>query len=107
MPGMPVWYVYLVQCADGTLYCGITTDVSRRLAQHDGMLPGGARYTQSRRPVKLLATKPCTGRSEALRLEYAVKQRPQAQKLAFLQGRVSSEKEVPRSPTADLDGVQP
>ena len=82
---VPVWYVYLVQCVDATLYCGVTTDVPRRLAQHNGEIPGGARYTRSRRPVRLLAQRACAGRSEALRLEYAVKQCPAMRKLAFLQ----------------------
>ncbi|MEW6253246.1 MAG: GIY-YIG nuclease family protein, partial [Planctomycetota bacterium] len=43
------WWVYLVRCADGTLYTGITTDVERRLAEHNGAAGGGARYTRSRR----------------------------------------------------------
>ena len=37
------WHVYLLECADGTLYCGVTTDLARRLAQHNGLAPGGAR----------------------------------------------------------------
>ncbi|MEG6502462.1 GIY-YIG nuclease family protein, partial [Desulfovibrio sp. 1214_IL3152] len=40
------WLVYLLECADGTLYCGITRDMERRLAQHNGALAGGARYTR-------------------------------------------------------------
>ena len=62
------WHVYLLECADGTLYCGVTTDLARRLAQHNGLAPGGARYT-----------------SAALRLECAVKARPRAEKILFLQ----------------------
>ena len=85
MSDISIWYVYIVCCSDATLYCGVTTDVSRRLAQHNGECRGGARYTRSRRPVTLLATRRCEGRSEALRLECAVKRLPQAQKLAALQ----------------------
>ena len=47
------WHVYLLRCADDTLYCGVTTDLDRRLAQHNGRLAGGARYTRPRRPVAL------------------------------------------------------
>jgi putative endonuclease len=47
------WFVYLLRCADGTLYTGITTDVDRRLAEHNGNHGLGARYTRSRRPVTL------------------------------------------------------
>ncbi len=80
------WYVYLLRCADGSLYCGSTTDPSRRLAQHNGALPGGARYTRSRRPVRLLLARPCRSRSEALRLEALVKKTPAARKEARLHG---------------------
>lgn len=79
-----LWYVYLLSCADGTLYCGITTNITRRLAQHNGQCAGGARYTRGRRPVSLLASKACALREQALRLEQAVKSRPKNQKIDFL-----------------------
>ena len=78
------WCVYLLTCADGTLYCGVTTDLARRLDMHNGILAGGARYTRGRRPVKLTA---CTGnltQGEALRLEARVKKTPRAQKASLL-----------------------
>jgi len=78
------WQVYLVECADKTLYCGVTTDIARRVDQHNGNIPGGARYTRSRRPVRLVASRPCRDRSEALRLEYRVKHMERSAKLAFL-----------------------
>ena len=78
------WLVYLLECADGSLYCGITTNMNRRLHQHNGQLPGGARYTRGRRPVRLLASRACDGKSTALRLEKAVKSRARAHKLQFL-----------------------
>ncbi|MDR3175701.1 MAG: GIY-YIG nuclease family protein [Desulfovibrio sp.] len=83
----PRWYVYLLECADGTWYCGITTDIARRLKQHDGLLPGGAKYTRTRRPVRLLASRECKDRSEACRLEYAVKAAPREKKLKELHGK--------------------
>ena len=61
------WKVYLLECADGSYYCGICTDMERRLAEHNGDLPGGARYTRTRRPVRVLAWAPCADRSEASR----------------------------------------
>lgn len=78
------WLVYLLECADGTLYCGITTNMERRLSQHNGRVPGGARYTQGRRPVRLIASRTCACKGDALRLELAVKSRPRPQKLQFL-----------------------
>ena len=80
-----IWHVYLLECADGTLYCGITTDLARRLDQHNGLAPGGARYTSGRRPVRLLASRACAHKGAALRLECAVKARPRAEKILLLQ----------------------
>ena len=74
------WHVYLLRCADDTLYCGVTTDLDRRLAQHNGRLAGGARYTRPRRPVALLLSRACTSRQEALRLEYHIKRLPRSRK---------------------------
>lgn len=78
------WQVYLVRCADDSLYCGVTTDMERRLAQHNGLCPGGARYTRSRRPVRLEACRTCADRAEALRLEARIKRTPRARKRHLL-----------------------
>ena len=78
------WQVYLLECADGSYYCGITTDPARRLAQHNGERPGGARCTRARRPVKLLLTVPCADQGSALRLENAIKLLPRSRKFAAL-----------------------
>ena len=78
------WCVYLVRCADGTLYCGATADLARRLAMHNGELPGGARYTRARRPVVPEAWVCGLSRSAALRLEAMVKKQPRTKKAAFL-----------------------
>ena len=81
------WYVYLLRCADDTLYCGITKDVTRRLDMHNGKTYGGARYTRGRRPVTLLAASGPMKHEEALRLEYAIKRLRRAAKLyALTQG---------------------
>ena len=73
------WHVYLLRCADDTLYCGVTTDLDRRLAQHNGRLAGGARYTRPRRPLAEMS-RACTSRQEALRLEYHIKRLPRSRK---------------------------
>lgn len=78
------WYVYLLHCADGSQYCGVTTDLERRLQEHNGLLPGGARYTRARRPVRLLGSVAVPDRAAACRLERAVKGRPKGDKLDFL-----------------------
>lgn len=78
------WHVYLLKCADGTYYCGVARDVAKRLKQHNGELAGGARFTSGRRPVTLLAAAPASTRSEAQRLESAIKKLPRTAKLAAL-----------------------
>ena len=86
------WCVYLLTCADGTLYCGVTSDLERRLAMHNGLLAGGAKYTRGRRPVSLAACTEGLTRGEALRLEAKVKKKPRSEKLAALsegKGRAS------------------
>lgn len=81
-----IWYVYLLLCADGSLYCGVSTDVERRVRQHNGEISGGARYTRARRPVRLAACASCADQREALRLERKIKALPRAEKLHFMQG---------------------
>ena len=72
-------FVYLLRCADESLYCGWTTDVERRLAAH---LAGTAsRYTRSRRPVELAAVIAVADRGAALREEARIKRLPRAEKL--------------------------
>jgi putative endonuclease len=75
-------FVYLLRCRDGSLYCGWTTDVARRVKQHaDGE---ASRYTRSRLPVELAWSKPVASRSEALREEARIKGLPRAAKLRLL-----------------------
>jgi putative endonuclease len=76
------WWVYLLRCADGTLYCGVTTDLDRRLAEHNSGT--GARYTRARRPVALAASAACANRSAALKTEAAVRRHKAADKLTFV-----------------------
>jgi putative endonuclease len=81
--GSPTWWVYVLHCADGTLYTGITTDVDRRIAEHNGDGAPGARYTRSRRPVQLLHVEPAADRAEATRRELAIKRLDRERKLAL------------------------
>lgn len=76
------WFVYLLECADGSYYAGITTDVDARLAAHQA--GKGARYTRAHRPLRVLASRAYPDRSSALRAEWQLKQLPRARKLAFL-----------------------
>jgi putative endonuclease len=78
------WFVYLLECRDGSLYTGITTDVARRYAQH--LAGKGARYTRSRPPVRLLGQFPHPDRASASRAEHAIKQLKPEQKRALCEG---------------------
>ena len=76
------YYVYIVRCADGTLYTGCTTDPERRIRVHNQ--GQGAKYTRSRLPVVLVYSEPAENRSAALRRERAIKALTRAEKLALI-----------------------
>ena len=80
------WSVYVLQCADGTLYTGIARDLDRRLRQHNGELVGGPRYTSGRRPVKLLWWDTAADRSVAQQREAAIKGLSRTDKLRLVKG---------------------
>ena len=77
------WYVYMLRCGDGSLYTGSTTDVERRLREHQGGT--GARYTRSRPPVTLAYAEEAPDRSAAQRREAAIKKLPRAQTLKLIE----------------------
>ena len=78
---MSAWFVYLIECADGSLYTGIATDVDRRYAEHAAGT--GARYTRSHPPARLLARFAHPDRSSALKAEAAIKKLSPARKRAL------------------------
>jgi putative endonuclease len=75
-------FVYLLRCADGSLYCGWTVDVARRVRAHQAGT--ASRYTRSRRPVRLAASFPMADRTAARREEARIKRLPRAEKLRLL-----------------------
>jgi putative endonuclease len=77
------YFVYILQCSDTTLYTGITTDLKRRLQEHNNS-DKGAKYTKTRRPVKLVYDEICQDRSSASKREYAIKHLTRKQKLELL-----------------------
>jgi len=78
-----LWYMYVVTCSDGTLYAGVTTDIERRIREHNTS-KRGAKYTRSRRPVELICSIECDNRSSAQKEEYAFKKLSRAEKLRVL-----------------------
>ena len=78
------WHVYIVRCADGTLYTGVAMNVARRIAEHNGDRANGARYTRARRPVNLAYHEKAANRSAACKREHRIKQLNRREKLALI-----------------------
>jgi putative endonuclease len=78
--------LYLLRCSDSSLYCGITADLKKRLAEHNGEggSKKGAKYTRSRRPVKLVYSRKFKDKSAAMREEARIKSLSRAEKLALI-----------------------
>ncbi|MBQ8636444.1 MAG: GIY-YIG nuclease family protein [Clostridia bacterium] len=79
-----MYYTYLLECADGTLYCGYTTDVAARVKTHNSAK--GAKYTKSRLPVKVVWSKAFSTKSEAMSTEAKIKCFSRKQKLELING---------------------
>lgn len=80
------WHVYILQCADTTLYTGIAKDLQRRLMQHNGAHAGGPKYTRGRRPVSLMWSDEVPDRRTALQREAAIKRLRRGDKLLLIKG---------------------
>ncbi len=78
-----MYYLYLVQCADKTLYAGITTDLARRVREHNESA-SGARYTRARRPVTLVYSRKFKDRSAATKAEASMKKLSREAKLKLI-----------------------
>ena len=81
-----MWYLYVLLCADGTYYTGITRDTKRRLHEHNNT-KRGAKYTKVRRPVSLVFRKSFESRSAAQKAEYAFKRHSHAQKKQIVEAQ--------------------
>ena len=78
------WFVYILRCADDTLYTGVTRDIARRVLEHNENNQLGARYTRARRPVTLVYQEPAGSRSEACKREFAIKRLPRIKKCQLI-----------------------
>lgn len=79
---MSNWFVYLVECKDKTIYCGITTNLGKRVEAHNA--GKGAKYTRGRNPVKLVYSEECANHEEAAKRECEVKSWCRAKKLSLI-----------------------
>ena len=78
-----MWKVYMLKCSDNTIYTGITTDLTRRLKEHN-FLKSGAKYTRSRRPVELVFYENYNDRIGASKREYEIKNLSRIEKLKLV-----------------------
>ncbi len=98
------WFLYLLECADGSVYTGIAVDVAARFAQH--VNGTGARYTRSRKPVQVLASFELADRASASRAEYRVKRLTPRDKRALAAGMLALEDVLPApEPEAEVEAV--
>ena len=84
--GSDIWHIYMVRCSDGTLYTGITNDLEKRIEAHNSG-KDGARYTRSRRPVKLVYSEQVESKSAAAKLEYQLKKLPRLKKIRLIKDK--------------------
>ena len=78
------WLIYILKCYDSSLYCGITNNLENRLKQHKGEVKGGAKYTRSHWPCKLVYKEKLASRSEALQREGIIKKMSKVEKQALI-----------------------
>lgn len=97
-----MWYIYVVECCDGSLYCGISKDVTARVQKHNS--GSGAKYTRSRRPVKLIASAAVSEKkSPALKAEHRFKKLHKSKKWVYIRAGM----DVFLSENAVVDGHNP
>ena len=103
------WYLYLVRCRDGSLYTGITTDVARRFAEHQGNGDVGAKYLRGRKPLLLVFQKRLGSRTLALSVESKVKKLSKARKEELIRAnsRIDEIIEQVRPHTGQTTGTTP
>ena len=87
-----MYKIYIVKCSDNTLYTWITTDLEKRLKQHNWEIPGGAKYTLSRKPVKLVYYEKAENRSKATKREIEIKKLTRKDKIDLIYKKWNYEK---------------
>ena len=88
------WFVYYLRCRDNSLYTGITTDINRRLNEHNFDDKKGAKYTRARRPVTLAYIEPCEDKSLAGKREYYLRKLPKNKKEALVNQYLTANSEL-------------
>ncbi len=92
---MASWHVYILRCADGSLYTGIAIDVEKRLDEHNRDDRRAARYTRARRPVELVYVESCMSRSSACRREAQIKAMRRTEKEKLVRAHMRKQQHIP------------
>jgi len=87
---METWFLYLIRCKDNSLYTGITTDVKRRLKEHESNDKKGSKYLRGKSPLKLVLKKKIGNKSLASKVEAKVKKLPKAKKELLVKGKINA-----------------
>ncbi len=82
-----MWFVYILRCSDGSLYTGVTTNLYRRVNEHNNSNKG-AKYTRTRQPVELVWSAECDSRSEAMKREASIKKLDRPKKLLLVNNKI-------------------
>jgi len=82
-----MWFVYILRCSDDSLYTGVTTNLSRRVNEHNNSKKG-AKYTRTRQPVQLVWSAECGSRSEAMKREASIKKLNRPKKLLLVNNNI-------------------
>lgn len=85
-----MWFIYILKCSDNSLYTGITTDLSRRIIEHNST-DKWAKYTKMRRPVEMIFSHQCSDRSHASKLEIKIKKLSKKQKEKLIETKILPE----------------
>ncbi len=80
------YFTYILKCSDTTYYTGVTNDLEKRIKAHNGVLRNGAKYTKTRRPVKLMYYEQFETKSDALKKEYILRHRTHQEKEVLVKG---------------------
>ena len=91
MADRDIWYTYMVRCRDRSLYTGIAKDIDKRVAEHN-TARNGARYTRTRRPVRLVFLERFSSRSAAAKREHQLKRMSTADKQKLVQDRLTAQR---------------
>ncbi len=102
-----MYYVYILRCTDNSLYTGITNDVKKRMSEHFGKSDKKAKYTKSHKPSELVALWQCECKSDAMKIEYRIKELTKKEKENLIQNNIAPESICIKLMDVDFKRINP